>query len=64
MIVGRGAQCVLQDREDVLHVLIYAPWAERVERVRARLKASQDVEELTRMTDHERASLYTDLLRM
>lgn len=56
VIVGRGAQCVLQDREDVLHVLIYAPWGERVERVRARLDGSQDVEELTRMTDHDRAT--------
>jgi cytidylate kinase len=56
VIVGRGAQCVLQDREDVLHVLIYAPWAERVERVRARSESSQNVEELTRMTDDERAT--------
>jgi cytidylate kinase len=56
VIVGRGAQCVLQDREDVLHVLIYAPWAERVERVRARSESSQDVEELTRMTDDQRAT--------
>jgi cytidylate kinase len=55
VIVGRGAQCVLQDREDVLHVFIYAPWAERVERVRARSESSQDVEQLTRMTDHDRA---------
>ena len=56
VIVGRGAQCVLHDREDVLHVLIYAPWAERVERVRARLEVGQDVEGLTRMTDHDRAA--------
>ena len=56
VIVGRGAQCVLQDREDALHVLIYAPWAERVERVRTRLEARQDVEELTRTTDQDRAT--------
>ena len=56
VIVGRGAQCVLQDREDVLHVFIYAPWAERVGHVRARAESSQDVEELIRVTDHERAS--------
>jgi cytidylate kinase len=56
VIVGRGAQCVLQDREDVLHVLIYGPWAERVERVRERAQASENVEELIRLTDHERAS--------
>jgi cytidylate kinase len=56
VIVGRGAQCVLQDCEDVLHVFIYAPWAERVERVRARLESSQDIEELIRGTDHDRAT--------
>ncbi len=56
VIVGRGAQCALQDREDVLHVFICAPWAERVGRVRARAQSSQDVEELIRLTDHERAS--------
>ena len=56
VIVGRGAQCVLQDHEEVLHVLICAPWAERVGRVRARAQLSWDVEELMRATDHERAS--------
>jgi len=56
VIVGRGAQCVLQDHEDVLHVFIYAPWAERGGRVRARAESAQDVEELMRVTDGERAS--------
>ena len=56
VIVGRGAQCALQGREDVLHVFIGAPWAERVGRVRAGAQSSQDVEELIRVTDHERAS--------
>jgi len=56
VIVGRGAQCALQDRADVLHVFIYAPWTERVERVRVRAQSTQDVEELIRLTDHERAS--------
>jgi len=56
VIVGRGGQCMLQDHEDVLHVFIYAPWAERVGRVRARMPRSRDVEEVIRATDHERAS--------
>ena len=56
VIVGRGAQCALQGREDVLHVFIGAPWAARVGRVRAGAQSSQDVEELIRATDHERAS--------
>ena len=56
VIVGRGAQCVLQDHEDVLHVFVYAPWAERVVRVRARAEGAEDVEELIRVTDRERAN--------
>jgi len=56
VIVGRGAQCVLQDHEEALHAFIYAPWAERVGRVRARAQASPDVEKVISVTDHERAS--------
>jgi hypothetical protein len=56
VIVGRGAQCALQDHEDVLHVFIYAPWVERVERVRARAEALEDVERLIEGADQERAS--------
>jgi cytidylate kinase len=56
IIVGRGAQCVLQDREDVLHVFVYAPWAERAKRVRARAESDQTIEGLIRTSDRERAS--------
>jgi len=56
VIVGRGGQCVLQDHEEVFHVFIYAPWAERVGRVRARAQSSRDVEKVISVTDHERAS--------
>ena len=56
VIVGRGAQCVLQDRADVLHVFIYAPWPERVGRVRARLDPSQNIGELIHLSDQERAT--------
>ncbi len=55
VIVGRGAQCVLRDREDVLHVFIYAPWAERLSRVRGRMKPAADPAELIRLIDRERA---------
>ena len=33
VIVGRGSQCLLQPREDVFHVFVYAPHAERLERL-------------------------------
>jgi cytidylate kinase len=55
VIVGRGAQCVLQDRKDAFHVFIYAPWAERVARVQQRLRGKTDIEELIRSTDRQRA---------
>jgi cytidylate kinase len=56
VIVGRGAQCILQGHPEALHVFVYAPWKERVARVRARLKPSQEVEELMRATDQRRAA--------
>lgn len=34
VIVGRGAQCILQEREDTFHVFIYGPLHERLRRVR------------------------------
>jgi cytidylate kinase len=55
VIVGRGAQCVLQGRKDAFHVFIYAPWAEKVARVRQRLPGKTDIEELIRAMDRQRA---------
>jgi cytidylate kinase len=34
VVVGRGGQCVLQERTDVFHAFIYAPRHERMERLR------------------------------
>jgi cytidylate kinase len=56
VIVGRGAQCALQDREDVLHVFIGAPRAGRVARVGAGTQSSQDIEESIRVANEGRAS--------
>jgi len=56
VIVGRGAQCVLQGRKDAFHVFIYAPWEERVARIRQRLPGQTDIEELIRSTDRQRAN--------
>lgn len=33
IIVGRGGQCILAGRPDILHVFVFAPMAARVERV-------------------------------
>jgi cytidylate kinase len=56
VIVGRGAECVLQGLQDALRVFIYAPWEARVSRVRTRVEEGQDLEDLIRETDRERAS--------
>ena len=55
VIIGRGAQCVLQDHKDAFHVFIYAPWAERVARIQWRVPGKTDIEELIRSMDRQRA---------
>ena len=55
VILGRAAQCVLQDRKDVLHVFVYAPLAEKIARVQRRMPSAGDVEQLIRSTDQQRA---------
>jgi cytidylate kinase len=56
VIIGRGGQCLLQEREDTLHVFIYAPWPERVARARQRVAADADVEATIREIDRQRAA--------
>ena len=41
--VGRGGQCLLQDREDAFHVAVFAPWPREMERLRPRLPAGSDL---------------------
>jgi cytidylate kinase len=55
VIVGRGAQCVLQDREDTLHVFVHAPKAGRIARIRERMPQVTHVERLMASMDQQRA---------
>ena len=55
VIVGRGAQCILQHKPDVYHVFVYAPYKERVQRLRKRLERGADIEQRIRTVDEERA---------
>jgi cytidylate kinase len=55
VIVGRGAQCILQHRPDAYHVFVYAPYKERILRLRKRLEKGVDVEQRIRTVDGERA---------
>jgi cytidylate kinase len=55
VIVGRGAQCILEHRADVFHVFVYAPFHERVQRLRTRLAQGINIEHRIRTVDEERA---------
>lgn len=55
VIVGRGSQHFLMDREDVLRVFLYAPRGAKVQRLLARGKSPKEAEELVDTVDHERA---------
>ena len=55
VIVGRGAQCILRQKKDVYHVFVYAPYRERILRLRKRLEAGANVEQRIRKVDEERA---------
>jgi cytidylate kinase len=55
VIVGRGAQCILQQKKDSFHVFVYAPFCDRVRRLRDRLGAGINIEERTHAVDGERA---------
>jgi len=55
VIVGRGAQCILQHKPDAYHVFVYAPLKERVLRLRARLEKGANIEQRIRTVDAERA---------
>jgi cytidylate kinase len=55
VIVGRGAQCILQHKPDAFHVFVYAPLKDRIMRLRIRLEKGADVEQRMRIVDGERA---------
>jgi len=55
VIVGRGAQCILQHKPDVYHAFIYAPLRQRILRLRDRLEKGADIEQRIRTVDEERA---------
>src|SRR5271167_140191 len=54
VIVGRGAQHFLRDRQDTLRVFLYAPREDKVRRLIARGKSEREAQELVDTVDHER----------
>lgn len=55
VIVGRGAQCILQSRWDVFHAFVYAPIQDRMRRLLTRLAKGVNIEHRIRTVDEERA---------
>src|SRR5579884_2536218 len=56
VIVGRGSQHFLRDREDTLRVFLYASTEAKVNRLRAEGMSQQEAEEAVRTIDTERAA--------
>ena len=56
VIVGRGAQCILQERDDAFHVFIYAPMHERVRRIREMYGEQQATADNIEGVDRTRAA--------
>ncbi len=56
VIVGRGAPYFLRHHEDAFHVFVYAPWEEKIRRVRVSGKSEAEAVELVSAIDQERAT--------
>jgi cytidylate kinase len=54
VIVGRGSQQFLKDREDTLRVFLYAPRADKVRRLLSRGKSEKEAGQLVDTVDRER----------
>jgi cytidylate kinase len=55
VIVGRGSQHFLRNRQDSLRVFLYAPREEKVRRLLSRGKSEKEAEQLVDTVDRERA---------
>jgi cytidylate kinase len=56
VIVGRGSAYYLHDRPDAFHVFVYAPFEEKVSRLRKLGKSEKDAIELAETVDRDRAA--------
>ncbi len=56
VIVGRGAQCVLQEREDAFHVFVYGSRREKLKRIQPRFANPTECEAALDEVDRTRAA--------
>jgi len=55
VIVGRGSQHFLRDRQDTFRVFLYAPREDKIRRLLRRGKTEEEAEQLVDTVDHERS---------
>ena len=60
VIIGRSSQCVLNHNPNVLHVLVFAPLAEKIARMKLRHPGEHDLQGLLRRVDSERTQYSPD----
>jgi len=63
VIVGRGSQHFLRDREDTLRFFLYAPREEKVRRLVSEGSKESEAEMLVDTVDHERAAFIKNYFR-
>jgi cytidylate kinase len=56
VIVGRGSAYYLRDRRDAFHVFVYAPFEEKVNRLREMGRNQQEAIQLAQTVDRDRAA--------
>jgi cytidylate kinase len=56
VVIGRGSQCALRRHANVFHALVYAPLAERMERMKLRHPREHDLRALLQRMDSDRAN--------
>src|ERR1700682_3392966 len=64
VIVGRGAQQFLRNREDTFRVFLYAPRQDKVRRLLARGKSEEEAEQLVDTVDRERVDYIQKYFRV
>lgn len=64
VIVGRGSQQFLRNREDTFRVFLYAPRGDKVRRLLARGKTENEAEQLVDTVDRERADFIQKYFRV
>lgn len=64
VIVGRGSQHFLRDRQDTLRVFLYAPREDKMRRLLARGKSEKEAEQLVDTVDRDRGDFIQKYFRV